>query len=192
MQEVDAQLGLFQKVDGLAKNTPTDLIETLADQAWFLDRYTANLQKTLGMGVDEGLVKKLSDGSEESTRYLDAISDIAQGSAVGPITVRVVMPDGRVLAEVVADPLRQRRVRRGGRRRREGVVRCAGGQPRTGPPDPAYRRGHPAVERVQRERKGLLQRVHRRGHRGGLWAHRCGRPPAWVRGRRQRRQGWLR
>lgn len=38
-----------------------------------METYAANIQRAMEMGVDEGLVRKLSDGSEESAQILDAI-----------------------------------------------------------------------------------------------------------------------
>ena len=38
-----------------------------------METYAANIQKAMELGVDEGLVKKLADGSEESAQILAAI-----------------------------------------------------------------------------------------------------------------------
>lgn len=38
-----------------------------------METYAANIQKAMELGVDEGLIKKLSDGSEESAQILAAI-----------------------------------------------------------------------------------------------------------------------
>ena len=73
MKGVEAQLGLFRKVDGAPKASIGDLTDTLADQVKYMETYAANIQKAMEMGVDEGLVKKLSDGSEESAQILAAI-----------------------------------------------------------------------------------------------------------------------
>ena len=70
---IDGQLGLFNKMDGEAKTSIDELIATLEGQASYMDTYAANIQRAMEMGVDEGLVKKLSDGSQESAQYLDAI-----------------------------------------------------------------------------------------------------------------------
>lgn len=73
MESIDAQLGLFNKLDGKAKTSIDSLINTLKGQVAYMDDYAANIKKAMEMGVDEGLVKKLSDGSEESAQILDAI-----------------------------------------------------------------------------------------------------------------------
>ncbi len=73
MESIEGQLGLFKKMDGSAKTSINSLIETLKGQVAYMDDYAANIQKAMELGVDEGLVKKLSDGSEESAQILAAI-----------------------------------------------------------------------------------------------------------------------
>lgn len=73
LESINGQMGLFEEMDGKAKTTADELIKTLEGQASYLDEYAANLQKAMEMGVDEGLVKQLSDGSQESAQILDAI-----------------------------------------------------------------------------------------------------------------------
>ena len=73
MESIDAQIGLFNELDGNAKTSIDSLINTLKGQVAYMDDYAANIKKAMEMGVDEGLVKKLSDGSEESAQILDAI-----------------------------------------------------------------------------------------------------------------------
>lgn len=70
---ISEQLGLFNELDGSAKTSIGSLIDTLKGQVDYMDTYAANIQKAMEMGVDEGLVQKLSDGSEESAQILDAI-----------------------------------------------------------------------------------------------------------------------
>ena len=68
-----AQLGLFQELDGMANTSIDNLIKTLEGQVAYMETYAANIQKAMEMGVDEGLVQKLSDGSEESAKILASI-----------------------------------------------------------------------------------------------------------------------
>ncbi|MCI9366867.1 MAG: phage tail tape measure protein [Oscillospiraceae bacterium] len=73
LESIEGQLGLFNELDGTAKTSIDSLIETLKGQVSYMETYAANIQRAMEMGVDEGLVRKLSDGSEESAQILDAI-----------------------------------------------------------------------------------------------------------------------
>lgn len=73
VESIEGQLGLFNELDGSAKISIDNLIETLKGQVSYMETYAANIQKAMELGVDEGLVKKLSDGSEESAQILAAI-----------------------------------------------------------------------------------------------------------------------
>lgn len=73
VESIEGQLGLFKELDGSAKTSIDNLIETLKGQVSYMETYAANIQKAMELGVDEGLVKKLSDGSEESAQILAAI-----------------------------------------------------------------------------------------------------------------------
>ncbi len=73
MESINGQVGLFQEMDGSAKTSIDNLIDSLKSQVSYMETYSANIQKAMELGVDEGLVKKLSDGSEESAQILDAI-----------------------------------------------------------------------------------------------------------------------
>lgn len=74
---IESQLGLFNELSGEAETSISKLIDTLDGQVEYMETYAANIQKALEMGVDEGLVRKLSDGKEESAKVLAAI---VQGS----------------------------------------------------------------------------------------------------------------
>lgn len=73
MESIEGQLGLFNELDGTAKTSIGNLIETLSSQCDYMDTYAANIQRAMELGVDRGLVEKLSDGSEESAQILAAI-----------------------------------------------------------------------------------------------------------------------
>lgn len=73
MESIDGQLGLFSELDGSAKTSVNNLIGTLKNQVSYMETYAANIQRAMEMGVDEGLVRKLSDGSEESAQILASI-----------------------------------------------------------------------------------------------------------------------
>lgn len=73
MESIQGQIGLFQEMDGSAKTSIDNLIATLKGQVDYMETYNENIRKAMEMGVDEGLVKKLSDGSEQSAQILAAI-----------------------------------------------------------------------------------------------------------------------
>lgn len=73
MKSIDGQLGLFNELDGSAKTSIDNLIGTLQGQVAYMETYAANIQRAMELGVDEGLIRKLSDGSEESAQILAAI-----------------------------------------------------------------------------------------------------------------------
>ena len=70
---IDKQLGLFKELDGTAQRSIDDLIKTLSGQVDYMNTYAENIQKAMDLGVNQGLVQKLSDGSEESAQILAAI-----------------------------------------------------------------------------------------------------------------------
>lgn len=72
-ESISEQLGLFTELDGTAKTSIGNLIETLDGQIDYMNTYAENIKKAMELGVDEGLVQKLSDGSEESAQILAAI-----------------------------------------------------------------------------------------------------------------------
>lgn len=72
-KSIEGQLGLFNELDGSAKTSIDNLISTLKGQVDYMDTYAENINKAMELGVDEGLIKKLSDGSEESAQILAAI-----------------------------------------------------------------------------------------------------------------------
>ena len=72
-ESISGQIGLFQEMDGTADQSVNDLIDSLDNQIDYMDTYASNMQKAMEMGVDQGLIKKLSDGSEQSAKILDAI-----------------------------------------------------------------------------------------------------------------------
>lgn len=78
LDSLERQMGLFEEMDGKAKTSVDELIKTLSGQVEYMEDYADNLQAALEMGVDEGLVKSLSDGSQEHAQILDAI---VKGSA---------------------------------------------------------------------------------------------------------------
>lgn len=73
LESINQQIGLFANLDGSAKTSIDNLISTLAGQVKYMDTYAANINKAMELGVDQGIVQKLSDGSQESAQILSAI-----------------------------------------------------------------------------------------------------------------------
>ena len=49
------------------------MLAALASQAQYMDEYAANMARAVELGVDEGLIRQLADGSEESAAILRGI-----------------------------------------------------------------------------------------------------------------------
>lgn len=72
-QSIDGQLGLFNDVEfGTSKNID-EMIESLKKQTDYMAEYGAYMVKAMEMGVDEGILEKLSNGSKESGAILKEI-----------------------------------------------------------------------------------------------------------------------
>jgi predicted nucleic acid-binding Zn-ribbon protein len=72
---ITSQIGLFSDMSDETTQSVDDMIAALKSQEKYMDNYAENIKKAMEMGVDEGIVQKLSDGSKESAAYLQAIVD---------------------------------------------------------------------------------------------------------------------
>lgn len=72
-ESIDSQIGLFDDLGGKSDWTAKKIIENWERQQRAFANYSANLQKAVDMGLDEALVRQLSDGSKESMQILDAM-----------------------------------------------------------------------------------------------------------------------
>lgn len=70
---IDGQIGLFDTMATETETSITDMQNAFQSQIDYLNTYTENLRKAAEYGLDEGLIASLSDGSEESAGYLNAI-----------------------------------------------------------------------------------------------------------------------
>lgn len=70
---ISGQIGLFDEMSSEAEQSISDLISALKSQTDYMYTYAENIQRAMEMGVDEGIIQSLSDGSEESAKYLAAI-----------------------------------------------------------------------------------------------------------------------
>ena len=69
-ESVDNQIGLFDKLKTKSDLSTEDILKNWDGQKKAFSDYSENLQKAVDMGLDEALVKQLSDGSNESMLIL--------------------------------------------------------------------------------------------------------------------------
>lgn len=76
---ISGQMGLFEAMSVEVETSVGNMIAALESQAAYMTEYSANLQKAAEMGLSEGLIAQLSDGSTESAAYLQEIVNNGQG-----------------------------------------------------------------------------------------------------------------
>lgn len=72
-ESIDGQIGLFDSMKTETSLSVEEMGAALQSQTEYLNLYAENLQKAAQYGLDEGLIQSLSDGSEESAGYINAI-----------------------------------------------------------------------------------------------------------------------
>lgn len=70
---IDGQIGLFDTMKTSSELSISDMEKAMQSQTDYLNLYSENLKKAAEYGLDDGLIKSLSDGSEESAGYINAI-----------------------------------------------------------------------------------------------------------------------
>jgi len=70
---IDGQIGLFQEMVVEAETSVEEMKGAWESQIQYLTTYADNIKKAMDFGLDDELIKELSDGSEESAAYLDTI-----------------------------------------------------------------------------------------------------------------------
>ncbi len=70
---VNGTIGLFDQMAISCETSTDQMLAALKSQSDYLAAYTENLKTAADIGLNEGLIASLSDGSEESAGYLDAI-----------------------------------------------------------------------------------------------------------------------
>lgn len=84
---IDSTIGIFDKMATECEISINDMLTAMQSQVDYLATYTENLQKAAQYGLDDGLIASLSDGSEESAGYINAI--INQIERLGGTTERM-------------------------------------------------------------------------------------------------------
>lgn len=72
-ENIDAQMGLFDKYETKTKMTTDKMLSAWKSQEKYLKRYSKNIEKAGKIGLDDAVVQKLSDGSQEAAGQLDVI-----------------------------------------------------------------------------------------------------------------------
>lgn len=70
---IEGQIGLFDTMKTSSELSISDMEKAMQSQTDYLNLYSENLKKAAEYGLDDGLIKSLSDGSEESAGYISAI-----------------------------------------------------------------------------------------------------------------------
>lgn len=70
---IEGQIGLFDTMKTSSELSISDMEKAMQSQTDYLNLYSENLKKAAEYGLDDGLIKSLSDGSEESAGYINAI-----------------------------------------------------------------------------------------------------------------------
>lgn len=70
---IEGQIGLFDTMKTSSELSVSDMEKAMQSQTDYLNLYSENLKKAAEYGLDDGLIKSLSDGSEESAGYINAI-----------------------------------------------------------------------------------------------------------------------
>jgi len=74
MEQVNAVVSGFEKIEPVTKKSVNDVIIALKSQQDYMEEYSNNLKIASEKGVDEGLIAALSDGSKESAAILAGIA----------------------------------------------------------------------------------------------------------------------
>ncbi len=72
-ESIDGQIGLFDEIVLEVEQSTAEMMGAWESQINYLTSYTENIKKAMDFGLDEALVKELSDGSQESAAQLDTI-----------------------------------------------------------------------------------------------------------------------
>lgn len=75
---IGGQTTLFGTLAAEVGISVNDMIVGLESQIAYMDTYAVNMQRAAEMGISEGLLKELADGSVESAAYLQSIVDAGE------------------------------------------------------------------------------------------------------------------
>ncbi|MDE6260410.1 MAG: phage tail tape measure protein [Oscillospiraceae bacterium] len=78
-ESISGQMGLFESMSVEVETSVGDMISSLESQVAYMASYSENLRTAAAMGVSDGLIAQLSDGSTESAAYLQEIVTNGEG-----------------------------------------------------------------------------------------------------------------
>lgn len=70
---IQRQIGLFQEVEVGTSESIDRMIGNMDSQVEYMNEYAENIKKAMELGIDEGILQQLSDGSTESAAILEEI-----------------------------------------------------------------------------------------------------------------------
>lgn len=79
-KSIDSQIGYFDELALESEVSSSEIVKNWNEQKKAFDNYRDNLKKAIDMGLDEALVRQLSDGSTESMAILDEFVNSADMS----------------------------------------------------------------------------------------------------------------
>lgn len=74
-KSISGQMGLFEEMSVEVETSVNDMVKALESQVSYMATYSENLRKAAEMGLSQGLLAQLADGSTQSAEYLQAIVD---------------------------------------------------------------------------------------------------------------------
>ena len=74
-KNISGSIGLFDDMTIKSGKSVNKMIDSLKSQVKYMDNYSSNMKRAAELGIDQGLLAKLSDGSEESAAILQSIVD---------------------------------------------------------------------------------------------------------------------
>lgn len=79
-ESIDRQIGLFQELSEESDISTQEIMDNWFAQQKAFTSYADNLQKAMDMGLDDILVRQLSDGSQQSMQVLDVLVNTTEYS----------------------------------------------------------------------------------------------------------------
>lgn len=101
---ISGQMGLFEEMKVETKLSVDAMTKSLENQAQYMGSYAENLKTAAALGVSDGLIKELSDGSVESAGYLQTIVNSGEGKIAELNTAFAKVSEGKeTFATTVAE-----------------------------------------------------------------------------------------